>query len=186
MGWLRNRWRFELRKSLIFHKIRNDNLLVDVCEFPEDEFPIVCPRCRYDLRGLPDGQCPECGVEFVRGRLIVVEYLVEGGSKHWRIGSHRVSPRQLWLLLVIPLLGTILGIAALLSSITGTFPGYDIIDGLGAKAVVLACTFVIVMPYLLGTSLFIYFSLMNRRKSLRVLKWLDKHSYDQRFKSSND
>lgn len=69
---------------------------------------------------------------------------------------------------------------------TSAFPGSNVIGGRGAKAVFFACTPAIVIPYLLGTSLFIYFCLMNRRKSLRVLKWLDQHIHDQRFKSSND
>jgi hypothetical protein len=26
--------------------------------------PPTCPRCDYDLRGLPEDRCPECGTEF--------------------------------------------------------------------------------------------------------------------------
>jgi hypothetical protein len=29
-------------------------------------FAPVCPACRYDLGGLPDGLCPECGARFTR------------------------------------------------------------------------------------------------------------------------
>ena len=33
-------------------------------------FPgLVCPRCSYDLRGLPAARCPECGVAFDPSRL---------------------------------------------------------------------------------------------------------------------
>ena len=28
-----------------------------------------CPRCGYNLRGLPDGKCPECGTPFERDTL---------------------------------------------------------------------------------------------------------------------
>lgn len=48
---------------------------VDPNRFSEDEFPVVCPKCDYALRGLPDGRCPECGTEFDRGRLLVQQYV---------------------------------------------------------------------------------------------------------------
>jgi hypothetical protein len=48
---------------------------VNPTHFSEHEFPIFCPTCRYQLRGLPDGRCPECGEEFTRAKLLVEEYL---------------------------------------------------------------------------------------------------------------
>lgn len=48
--------------------------LVDPACFPDDEYPVYCLQCGYALRGLPDGRCPECGHEFVRGHLLVEQY----------------------------------------------------------------------------------------------------------------
>ena len=52
---------------------------VDPARFDEDEFPVVCPKCGYALRGLADGACPECGVAFERGRLLVQQYVRQTG-----------------------------------------------------------------------------------------------------------
>jgi hypothetical protein len=48
---------------------------VEPAEFPEDEYPVRCLQCGYDLRRLADGRCPECGTEFRRGLLLVEEYV---------------------------------------------------------------------------------------------------------------
>jgi len=32
-----------------------------------------CPNCEYDLHGLPEDRCPECGTQFDRSRLPLVE-----------------------------------------------------------------------------------------------------------------
>jgi hypothetical protein len=50
---------------------------VDADRFPEDEFPVYCPKCDYLLRGLRDERCPECGTPFDRGRLLVQQYVHE-------------------------------------------------------------------------------------------------------------
>ncbi len=42
---------------------------------PEEEFPIVCDRCGYLLRGLPEDRCPECGTAFDRHRLLLRSYV---------------------------------------------------------------------------------------------------------------
>jgi hypothetical protein len=55
---------------------------VDPSQFPEDEFPLVCPKCDYSLRGLPSDICPECGSQFDRGRLLVEQYAIERGKRH--------------------------------------------------------------------------------------------------------
>lgn len=34
---------------------------------------IVCPACQYNLAGLPDGPCPECGREFSRSMFDMIE-----------------------------------------------------------------------------------------------------------------
>lgn len=43
--------------------------------YPEEEFPVHCPRCGYELRGLPHPRCPECGTPFDRAALLAIEYL---------------------------------------------------------------------------------------------------------------
>ena len=52
---------------------------VDPAPFSDEEFPVHCPKCRYLLRGLPDGACPECGKPFERGALLVRQYVFEWG-----------------------------------------------------------------------------------------------------------
>jgi hypothetical protein len=48
---------------------------VDPDQFPPDEFPVYCMQCGYDLRGLVEPRCPECGQAFDRGRLLVDQYV---------------------------------------------------------------------------------------------------------------
>jgi hypothetical protein len=48
---------------------------VDPAAFPDDQFPVYCPQCRYLLRGLTSDRCPECGTPFDRGRLLVGQYI---------------------------------------------------------------------------------------------------------------
>lgn len=48
---------------------------LDPAQFPEDEFPVYCMTCGYELRGLPGDRCPECGTTFDRGRLLVDQYV---------------------------------------------------------------------------------------------------------------
>ena len=56
---------------------------VDPALFSEEEFPVFCPKCRYSLRGLRDGLCPECGRPFERGALLVQQYVF--GKQLWRL-----------------------------------------------------------------------------------------------------
>lgn len=60
---------------------------VPAAEFPEDDFPVFCPRCHYLLRGLPDSRCPECGEPFDRGRLLVDQYVRERDHHLWKRGG---------------------------------------------------------------------------------------------------
>ena len=67
---------------------------VDAATFSEAEYPVFCLRCGYELRGLPDSRCPECGQAFVRGRLLVDQY-VRGKRPRtdWR---YRLARRVGW------------------------------------------------------------------------------------------
>jgi hypothetical protein len=62
---------------------------VDPEHFPEEDFPVHCPRCEYLLRGLAEERCPECGEPFDRGRLLVLQYAVRA-TKGWRSPEQRV------------------------------------------------------------------------------------------------
>ncbi len=79
-----SRWRRLLRYRTAYKRIIPPETRVDPALFPEEEFPVVCPKCSYLLRGLPDNRCPECGREFDRGRLLVEQYLIEMGRRLWR------------------------------------------------------------------------------------------------------
>jgi hypothetical protein len=48
---------------------------VDAAAFAEAEYPVFCMHCGYELRGLPEARCPECGREFDRGQLLVEQYV---------------------------------------------------------------------------------------------------------------
>lgn len=89
-------------------------------EFPEEEYPVYCPDCDYLLRGLPDNHCcPECGRPFERGRLLVEQYVIEGGKRHWR----QINKYATWtlviaiILIVVPAL--VLSIPSLMISVLG-------------------------------------------------------------------
>lgn len=61
-----------------------------------------CPRCRYDLRGLPEGNdCPECGWQIAEGAYDTLT--MEGESSPVSIESLR-RRRWYWLLLIFLLL----------------------------------------------------------------------------------
>lgn len=76
-----------LNKPLFGTKVIPRNAVVNPDLFAEDEFPIWCERCGYSLKQLSEGRCPECGLEFTRGRTLVIEYLT--GPRAWR-------GRRLW------------------------------------------------------------------------------------------
>ena len=95
----------------MFHRIFRDpgrippGTCVDPAAFPEDDYPIYCLRCGYNLHGLPDGRCPECGDEFARGHLLVEQYVrMRLPSSHGR----RRTARRFWKTAIIVLLGQVL------------------------------------------------------------------------------
>jgi len=60
-----------LNRPLFGTKVVPRTARVDPAAFPEDEFPVYCPKCEYLLRGLPEPVCPECGTSFHRGELLL-------------------------------------------------------------------------------------------------------------------
>lgn len=50
---------------------------------PEGFVP-VCEDCRYDLSGLADGKCPECGLAFRRERLRYLYLVRQRARREWR------------------------------------------------------------------------------------------------------
>ncbi len=39
-------------------------MTIDIDQLPIPDWGLVCPRCSYPLRGLPEHRCPECGLAF--------------------------------------------------------------------------------------------------------------------------
>ena len=60
------------------------NSSVNPERFSEEEFPVWCVTCEYLLRGIADGNCPECGQDFKRSRLLVTLYVSEFGYATWK------------------------------------------------------------------------------------------------------
>lgn len=61
---------------------------------------IECPACRYDLAGLPDGPCPECGREFSRAMFDMIEQVrTQNREEFW--ASLRASARTISALLAV-------------------------------------------------------------------------------------
>ena len=80
---MKTQWLAKLRNifryRIAFGRIIPPNARANPAQFSEAEFPIVCPKCDYLLRGLTVPRCPECGRDFDRGRLLVEQYVLEGG-----------------------------------------------------------------------------------------------------------
>ena len=76
-------WRF-LHKPLLGTRVIPPDARADCSKLSEEEFPVFCTKCDYQLRGLPDGNCPECGKPFERARLLVEQYVRTWGGSIWR------------------------------------------------------------------------------------------------------
>lgn len=74
------------------------DVAVDPAQFSEEEYPVNCPKCGYLLRGLPDGNCPECGKPFERGRLLVLQYVHGWRGEVWRQSKPGIWCRRLFVL----------------------------------------------------------------------------------------
>ncbi len=97
--------RRQLTKPLFRTRFIPDDASVDPTLLPEDEFPVHCVKCRYALRGLDDGRCPECGTPFERGRLLVRQYVHDWRGAKWRQSSAaRWSCRFALIGLALPIL----------------------------------------------------------------------------------
>lgn len=72
---------------------------LDPAQFPEDEFPVYCMQCGYELRGLAESRCPECGEPFDRGRLLVLQYLKQRRPRSERL--HRLGRIAFWTALTV-------------------------------------------------------------------------------------
>ncbi len=147
---------------------------VDPDPFPEDEFPVVCPKCGYSLRGLPDGRCPECGRAFERGRLLVEEYVLEHGDR-----LHKWSWRHTWWLMLLPQI-PILGMSALLSVTAwlvkrGVWPPNAIMRANEWIPVFFLLGVLCFVPWLVGAVLGLrgYWSIRKKRQAIKAAIELD-------------
>ena len=79
-----------LARPLFGTRVIPHDARVDPALFSEEDYPIYCGTCGYNLRGLPDGPCPECGKPFERGRELVVSYVLNPlGRTWWKAGYGR-------------------------------------------------------------------------------------------------
>jgi hypothetical protein len=72
-----------MARPLFGTRVIPHNARVDPALFPEEEFVIHCGKCGYNLRGLPDGPCPECGTPFERARELVLAYVHNPIGRIW-------------------------------------------------------------------------------------------------------
>lgn len=63
-----------------------------------------CPQCQYDLRGLPDGVCPECGRPAYRFTDRAREVMIEANRHAIELLEHRSpdQPRSPWWRAIVP------------------------------------------------------------------------------------
>jgi hypothetical protein len=104
-GELRQRFRQWLGTRRAFGRTLTDESRADPDLLPEDEFPVWCSKCGYELRGLAQPRCPECGSEFDRGRLLVDQYVWKRGLKPTRL--RRLAGWVGWLSLGFSLMPTV-------------------------------------------------------------------------------
>ncbi len=63
--------------------------------FPESQ-EMLCPRCLYNLRGLLEQRCPECGEPFDPQRLDILRGHVQGVASAWETLGGRRGFVQTW------------------------------------------------------------------------------------------
>ena len=67
---------------------------------------VSCPRCRYNLSGIEEGRCPECGMR-------LGEYLRLADTAPWRLESARrcAQAKWVWSWVFKGIVGVALGVA---------------------------------------------------------------------------
>lgn len=91
---------------------------VDPAAFSEAEYPVYCMRCGYELRGLAESRCPECGDPFDRGHLLLEQYVHCKRPRTDR--RYRLARRLGHFALVLSLSIAIVPLAYLLSGLLGS------------------------------------------------------------------
>lgn len=172
------RWRRLLQYRFVGRRIITPDARVDPSLFPEDEFPVFCPKCDYLLRGLPDNRCPECGSEFDHGRLLVEQYVNEYGKRFCR-GTSRWAWRT-WIVAVA---------LAVIAEFIVWFQGwvgrhyanlYLTVPDYAYKAFVFLMVASAVAALLLGSAsgwLFLRWTLVSRRKRRQVLAAINRSEH---------
>lgn len=141
-------WRL-MNKPLFGTRVVPRDGRVDPAIFPEDEFPIHCAKCWYQLRGLSGDTCPECGEQFDRGRLLVQQYAnPKGHPLLRRTQTGRVCRRLMVLAMTLIMLGLILPETSLCSAFQGPVGTrgweYWLVKGLSlAGYIIMTFTFVL-------------------------------------------
>src|SRR5689334_22819484 len=81
-------------------------MTIDAPDWTQVDESVLCPLCEYELRGLSDPRCPECGYRFAWPELLDPtlrrhEYLFEHHGRHniwsfWRTLIGGLKPRKFW------------------------------------------------------------------------------------------
>lgn len=86
---------------------------------PVSDKYIYCPSCDYNLHGLPDGDCPECGIAFDRKQLSQSRV---GRKESFTdvFGTLAGWPAMVWLALIPAISVVLLPFVMLLSAVSGS------------------------------------------------------------------
>lgn len=82
LRWL---WKNEVGNYRRARWIRRETSRLNPDLFDPDEVPVICLECGYELRGPAEGECPECGTSYDRGKLLVRIYLKNEAVKRSRL-----------------------------------------------------------------------------------------------------
>lgn len=179
-NWEQMMWR-ERRKALrrllgygmAYGDVIPPDARVDPNAFPERDFPLNCPDCGCHLSVSPQDRCPECGFEYERGRLLVRQYVIEGGQRL----SKRTSCYAKWTAICGLLLGLVFPV---LSVIGAFFLGPRLISMAATDLVVVAMR--ILMCAMIGGCVLVFVSFglhlrlmfVSRRKCKAVFDGIDR------------
>jgi hypothetical protein len=151
--------------------IPTPNARVHPALFPEADYPVFCMRCGYDLRGLSEQRCPECGEQFERGQLLVEQY-VRCRRPHSDL-RYRLARRigRLGWVLIIGAITAHLSLAILLAFWSESLGESMMCRGdllIRAMATVLGAQFL--GAVLLGLSSCLWWSVMPQRTKRRAIR----------------